>query len=96
MFLDDRDSMALHYYMHFTHAVEILGYKHPQSLISARWFYFYNRLVNALHLKGERMDEMDVRLGDSRVNWLKTTDYSEHTPQDSADMNKLINTERGG
>lgn len=85
-FLDDRDSMALHYYMHFTHAVEILAYKFPDALISSRWLYFYARLVNALHLRGEMPEEMDERLGDKREGWLKRTDYSEHTPQDKADL----------
>lgn len=85
-FLDARDGMALHYYMHFTHAVEILGYKHPDALVSARWFNFYSRLVNALHLRGELEADLDDRLSDKREGWLKRTDYSEHTPQDKADL----------
>jgi hypothetical protein len=87
-FLDARDSMHLHYYMHVTHAVEILGYKHPDRLLSSRWHYFYARLVNALHLRGELEADMDLRLSDQRDEWLKRSDYSEHTEADRAHMGK--------
>jgi hypothetical protein len=68
------DYLPHHYQMHFTHAVEILGYKHPDTRVRFFWRQVYVRLVHSLHLHPESEDELDSRLGDSRSGWLKRAD----------------------
>jgi len=63
------DSIPLHYYTHFMHAAEIVGYKHPVKEIREFWNKFYLRAVHKLHLFPETEEQMDARLGDSIAGW---------------------------
>lgn len=73
-YLKEVDAIPHHFQMHLIHAVEIVGYKHPDGRISNWWRHVYLRLVNALHLRPETEEEMDARLGDSREGWLARND----------------------
>jgi hypothetical protein len=73
-YLRNVDALPHHYQMHFMHAVEILGYKHPQHEIRFFWHQLYLRLVNDFHLHPETEAELDDRLGDTRSGWLKRAD----------------------
>jgi hypothetical protein len=73
-YMRELDAIPHHYQMHFMHAVEIVGYKHPDETISLWWQQLYMRLVNDLHLHPESVYELDLRLGDSRAGWLKRAD----------------------
>ena len=68
------DEVPHHYQLHFMHAVEILGYKHPDQKIRDWWLGCYNRLVLDMHLHPETEEELDFRLGDSREQWLAVAD----------------------
>jgi hypothetical protein len=68
------DALPHHYQMHFMHAVEILGYKHPGSEIRLFWNRLYIRLVHDMHAWPETEEQLDDRLGDSRIGWLKRAD----------------------
>lgn len=68
------DQLPHHYQMHFMHAVEIVGYKHPDTYIRDFWRKLYYRLVNDLHLHAETEGELDARLGDNREGWLERAD----------------------
>lgn len=70
------DAIPHHFQMHFLHAVEILGYKHPEVVTRSFWYTLYLRLVNDLHLQPETEEQLDFRLGDSREQWLKTVDQA--------------------
>lgn len=59
-----------HFQVHFMHAAEIVGYKHPDERIRKWWRTTYDYLVNDLHLHPETEDELDKRLGDNREGWL--------------------------
>jgi hypothetical protein len=63
------DEVPHHFHMHFVHAAEIIGYKHPDKEIRGFWDMFYNRMVNDLHLHPESEEEMDSRLGDNEEKW---------------------------
>ena len=63
------DSIPLHYYMHFMHAGEIVGYKHPVKEVREFWNKFYLIAVRKLHLFPETEEQMDSRLGDSISGW---------------------------
>lgn len=77
MFIDCRDEYHLHFYMHFIHAAEIIGYKHPESWIAIWWHNLYIRMVEALHLHPETKAEMNKRLSDNEKYWLERSDTSE-------------------
>lgn len=73
-YLRQVDMLPHHYQLHFMHAVEILGYKHPQHEIRHFWHRVYLRLVHDLHLWPETAEQLDERLGDTRSGWLKRAD----------------------
>lgn len=73
-YLRELDGITHHFQLHFMHAVEIVGYKHPDEEIRMWWHKLYLRLANDMHLHPETQAEMDDRLGDSRSGWLKRAD----------------------
>lgn len=73
-YLRSVDELPHHFQLHFMHAVEIVGYKHPDETIRAWWHKTYLRLVHDLHLWPETEEQMDARLGDERSGWLARTD----------------------
>lgn len=73
-YLRQVDALPHHFQMHFLHAAEILGYKHPVEQVRHFWLQLYLRLVNDFHLHAETELELDDRLGDTRAGWLKRAD----------------------
>lgn len=69
-YLRQVDALPHHYQLHFMHAVEILGYKHPNVKTRFFWHRLYKTLVEDLHLYPETEEQMDARLGDTREGWL--------------------------
>jgi hypothetical protein len=82
--LDDRvteylralDEVPHHFQLHLMHAVEILGYKHPDLLTRDWWHGVYVRLVHDMHLWPETEEQLDARLSDSREGWLARGDVA--------------------
>lgn len=70
------DELPHHFQTHFMHAIQIVGYKHPDLYIREFWLQVYRRIVNNLHLHPETEKEMDLRLGDNREQWLERNDKS--------------------
>jgi hypothetical protein len=70
------DELPHHFQLHFMHAAEIVGYKHPDPEIRAWWLKTYLRLVHDMHLWPETEEQMDLRLGDDRSNWLARNDVA--------------------
>ncbi len=68
------DELPHHFQLHFMHAVEIVGYKHPNPRVREWWAKVYLRLVHDFHLFPESEEQMDRRLGDSRDTWLERAD----------------------
>lgn len=66
------DALPHHFQLHFLHAAEIIGYKHPDERIRVWWCSVYHRLVRDMHLHTE--NEIDKRLGDNRDDWLNSCD----------------------
>lgn len=56
------DHYPHHYVMHLIHAIEIIGYYHPDMETRENWNTFYRRLVAGLHLNAETKEELDKRL----------------------------------
>jgi hypothetical protein len=76
------DEMPHHFHLHFLHAAEILGYKHPHFDIRKWWRWFYFRLVNDLHLNPESEERMDLRLGDTLEKWLAAEEVTADGPKE--------------
>lgn len=73
-YLQSLDGVPHHFQLHFMHGAEILGYKHPVLETRSFWIKTYRRLVNDMHLRPELEEVLDMRLSDSRENWLKHSD----------------------
>lgn len=73
-YLRELDAIPHHFQLHFMHAVEIVGYKHPEERNRRWWHSVYVRLVHDMHLHPETERELDERLGDSREGWLARSD----------------------
>lgn len=73
-YLRELDALPHHFQLHFMHAAEIVGYKHPDNRIRHWWFGVYIRLVHDMHVHVETEEELDKRLGDSREGWLERAD----------------------
>ena len=56
------DHYPAHYLGHLLHSIEIIGYKHPDCYVRARWEWYYLRMVQAQHLNPEMEQQMDDRL----------------------------------
>ncbi len=70
------DAMPLHFHMHLIHAIQILGYKHPDPTTRSWWHQVYRRLVSLFHLHPETEEEMDFRLADNREQWISKSDIA--------------------
>lgn len=63
-FARDLDKFPTHYISHFMHAVEIIGYYHPDDKVRNFWNQVYLRFVKALHLYPETKEQNEERLSD--------------------------------
>ena len=68
-YLRSVDELPLHFHLHFVHAAEIVGYKHPDKKIHEWWLSFYLAAVRDMHLHPESEEELDQRLGDNLHDW---------------------------
>ena len=68
-YLQHIDETPLHFHLHFMHACEIIGYKHPHGYIQGFWRRTYLRIVDDMHMKPETVQDMDKRLSDDFDNW---------------------------
>lgn len=69
IYLRHVDELPHHFQLHFMHAAEILGYKHPDSDVRGFWRACYLAIVNDAHLRPEDEATMDRRLGDVEQQW---------------------------
>ena len=69
IYLRHVDELPHHFQLHFMHASEILGYKHPDVAIREFWKSMYLAIVKDAHLCPESEETMDKRLGDNEENW---------------------------
>jgi hypothetical protein len=61
-FRKNLDHYPHHYVMHLTHAIEIVGYKHPDGNVQQRWKGYYLQLCRGLHVNPETHEQLDDRL----------------------------------
>ena len=63
--LADLDRYPMHWLMHFTHACEVIAFRHPDEAMRFYWFSLYEAIVHGLHLNTELPHQMDNRLADN-------------------------------
>lgn len=56
-----------HWYSHAMHALEVIGYRHPNLEVRGLAFDLYSRMVHNMHLNIETRHEMSQRLTEDRV-----------------------------
>ena len=66
-FLSSLDHYPVHWLTHFMHAIEIVGYLHPERTTREMWLYLYTEMVYRLHLAPETRQMMELRLADGPV-----------------------------
>ncbi len=72
-FFSSIDQYPFHWFMHFLHSAEIIGYEHPNPKIATCWSWFYATACNALHLVPENRTMLQVRLsGDGATEKMAT------------------------
>lgn len=79
-YLSTLDEVPHHFQLHFMHASEILGYKHPDDRIREWWNKVYARLANDMHLGPESELQMNFRLGDKMKNWVDCEEVMAKAP----------------
>ena len=67
-FIKAPDVYPMHWLMHFTHAVEIVGYNYPIEETADWWMLLYFKIVEALHFNPETKEQNDSRLRDGFSN----------------------------
>jgi hypothetical protein len=55
---------STHWLMHLAHAIEIIGYRHPEINVRTYFYNIYNAICEALHVNPESEPEMTERLKD--------------------------------
>lgn len=56
-----------HWYSHAMHALEIIGYRHPDQQVAGMAYKLYRAMVENLHLNHESFDTMITRLSEDRI-----------------------------
>lgn len=67
LFLSNLDPYPVHWLMHFMHAAEIIGYKHPDTETRKFWYDLYHAMVRKLHFNPETKEQCDRRLSDDHL-----------------------------
>jgi hypothetical protein len=60
--LKSLDHYNLHFFMHFTHAVQIVGYHYPESPVNRDYNNLYHRICKKLHINPETVTQLELRL----------------------------------
>lgn len=56
-----------HWYAHIMHALEIIGYHHPDMLVRIRAENLYSTMVHSMHLNVETKEQQWMRLTEDRI-----------------------------
>ena len=56
------DHYNIHFWLHLLHAIEIIGYHHPDNIISEAFSNLYRLFCRKMHIQPETKDYLDHRL----------------------------------
>lgn len=60
-FFSSIDEYPHHWHLHFVHAVEIIGYFHPDATVANLWLKFYLRSCRDFHMNPETKEQLAFR-----------------------------------
>ena len=66
-FIKNIDTYPMHFLFHLSHALEIIGYKHPEEKVRKLWMGMYKEICSACHMYPETEKQLDKRLSDNEV-----------------------------
>lgn len=66
-FAKNSDQYPLHFVMHLMHALEVIGYTHPDHYIRDEFCAAYRVIVSSLHLNPETGDGLYKRMLEDRI-----------------------------
>ena len=66
-YFSNHDQDPHHWLMHFIHASEIIGYKHPDLEVREYWRRFYFRACQSFHMAPETSGQMAARLAERHL-----------------------------
>ena len=70
-FLRSIDHFPNHWILHFMHACEIVGFKHPDQQIRVAFRQLYYKLAKKFHLNPESESQLDARLNADEQSFAK-------------------------
>jgi hypothetical protein len=70
-FLRSIDHYPNHWILHWIHACEIVGYKHPDEYVGGAFREMYYKLVKKFHMLSESEDMLDNRLNADEKTFAK-------------------------
>lgn len=56
-----------HWYSHAMHALEVVGYRHPDAAVRSLAHGLYLSMVDSLHLEPETQKSFELRLSEDRI-----------------------------
>jgi len=56
-----------HWYSHIMHALEVIGFRHPDMLVRSTAYRLYAEMVYSLHLNVESREQFIQRLSEDRI-----------------------------
>lgn len=59
--------LPLHWYTHVMHALEVIGYAHPDQFVARKANDLYVAMVHGLHLNPESAAQQNERLTEDRL-----------------------------
>lgn len=59
--------LPLHWYSHVMHALEVIGWRHPDPDVRARAYDLYCEMAYGLHLEPETHSQFEERLSEDRI-----------------------------
>jgi hypothetical protein len=66
-FSKNMDHYPGHFTWHAIHAIEVIGYKHPDAAMRDQFSRAYQLLVGKFHVNQETEEQMDARLTEDRI-----------------------------
>lgn len=63
-FCNNLDHYPVHFILHLTHAIEIIGYNHPDPITAEKWNMIYVAISHAMHYQPEPKEDNELRLAD--------------------------------
>ncbi|MCH8908916.1 MAG: hypothetical protein IH840_17665 [Candidatus Heimdallarchaeota archaeon] len=66
-FAKNCDEYPLHFVLHLMHAIEVVGYKHPNAKTRTLFYEAYTTIVSGFHLRPESPEDLDARMLEDRI-----------------------------